>query len=477
MRVILVNPPLGYEGKRSSIPLVLNNLFFNSPPLGICYIASVMEKKGIEVRIIDAPAEKMSVKQVTDEVKEYRPDIVGISILSYSFYNAVKIATKLKLIGKYIIIVGGPHVTATPEETMKYECFDVGIIGEGEGVISSLIKVIGNKKQYKDIKGIICKDNGNIVSTGKADFIQDLDVIPFPARHLVKLSNYRPQPNDEYKLPKLSMITTRGCPYSCIFCDKSVFGNSYRSFSPKYIVSEIKHLIERYNAKDIAFLDSTFTVSRTRIENIIKEMERQKVLVNWTCSVRVNEVDYDLLKKMKEAGCWRVRIGIESGNQEVLKFIKKKITLKQVKEVVHWAHDLGLQPKGFFMIGHLIDDGGTINDSINFAKSLPLKDVTVQINTPMKNTKQYKMHKEYGKLITNNFSDFSYWEPVFVSDNLTYNELIKLHRKFYREFYLRPAIFWRHIRKIRNLKDIRRYLRSLFLITHLFLGKAKNHFA
>ena len=166
------------------------------------------------------------------------------------------------------------------------------------------------------------------------------------------------------------MIASRVCPFGCIFCDKSVFGKQYRSFSPEYIVSEMEHLVHNFGAKDIAFLDSCFTVNKERVESTINAINKQNLDVGWTCTARVDVVTKELLKKMKAAGCWRVRLGIESGDDDVLQFINKGITTQQARNAAHWAADIGLQPKGFFMIGHLTDTKESIEKTIKFAKSL-----------------------------------------------------------------------------------------------------------
>lgn len=471
MKVFLINPPLvKYVNKK--IAPVVENLFYNSAPLGLCYLAAVLRQEGVEVEILDALVEGLKFSGVISRIKKFNPDIIGISSNTISFNSAAFLTrTVKKIFPNKIIIIGGPHITANPDDLLKHPEFDIGVIGEGEVTFKELIKAITQGVDIKRVKGLAYTSNGKVQFTEPREFIRDLDWLPFPARDLVPIYKYRPQPNDQKRLPKLSMISSRGCPYSCIFCDKNVFKNLYRSFSPQYIVKEMTHLVKNFKAKDIAFLDSTFTPNKTRVYQIVNEIKDANLDVTWTCSVRANVLDKELLKEMKNAGCWRIRIGVESGNGDVLKFIKKGISRYQVKKVANWAYELNLESKAFFMVGHLIDNKDTINDSISFAKSLPLKDITVQINTPMRRTKQYEIHNNYGKIVTYNKSNFSYFEPVFVPNSLTREELIKLHRKFYRTFYLRPVIFWRHISKIRKFHDIKKYLRAIKLLFNLCIEK------
>lgn len=471
MRVLLVNPPITFAQRKRMGPVV-NNLFYNSPPLGLCYLAAVLEENNITVRILDAAVEGLETAGVMQHYSKFRPDIVGITSTTYSFQSAVSIAMTIKKENPSIrIIIGGSHVSADPESSFLYNCFDVGVIGEGEITLLELIKSWDGKKDLREVSGIVFRRDSELYLTKPRDYIENLDTLPFPSRHLIPMELYQPQPNDERARPKISMISSRGCPFDCIFCDKNVFGKKYRSFSPEYIVSEMEYLIDNFGAKDIAFLDSCFTVNKERVESIILEMNKRQLGMSWTCTARADVVTRELLDKMKKAGCWRIRLGIESGDEEVLGFIKKGITRKQVQDATGWAAEAGLQPKGFFMIGHLIDTKKSIEETIRFAKSLPLKDITVQINTPLKNTYQYGVYKKYGSLVVESSSRLSYFEPVFIPDGLTREYLKKIYREFYSSWYLRPVVFWRHLKSLHSLKDIRKYLKALSLLFFLFFDR------
>jgi radical SAM superfamily enzyme YgiQ (UPF0313 family) len=249
-----------------------------------------------------------------------------------------------------------------------------------------------------------------------------------------------------------------------VFCDKNVFRHVYRSFSPAYIVREMRHLVRDFRVRDIAFIDSTFTPDRKRVQEIVSAIREAGLDVTWTCSARADVLDRDLLKKMKDAGCWRVRLGIESGNDEVLKFIKKGLTRAQVRKTAELAYELDLEPKGFFMIGHLTDTRETIEETIAFACSLPLKDVTVQMNTPLRNTPQFRMLRDYGTLVTEDEFRYTFWEPVFVPRGLSRSELGVYYARFYLAFYLRPVVWFRHVKSIRSFSDVVKYLRGLGIL-------------
>ena len=474
MKAALLNPPLYYKTVQRLGPIT-ENLFYNSPPLGLCYLASVLEEAHHEVNIIDAAVEDLSVDRVLERMDSFAPDAVGITTFTVSVYSVYAIAEKIKARFPGIkIIAGGPHITSNPYDILQHPEIDAAVIGEGEITFKELIGALERKEDISKIKGLAYSVNGKMFFTSQREFISELDILPFPARHLVPIRLYRPQPNDQKRLPKLSMISSRGCPYPCIFCDKNVFRNAYRSFSPKYIAREMLHLTRDYRAKDIAFVDSTFSPNKKRVYDIIKEIKNSNLDVAWTCSIRADVVDRELLKEMKDAGCWRVRLGIESGDDEVLKFIKKGTTKCQVRKVADWAYELDLEPKGFFMVGHLVDTKKTIEETISFACELPLKDITVQMNTPLKNTQQYQLIEKYGSLMTEDFSDYSFWHPVFISKELNEAELRHYYRKFYLRFYLRPAIWYRHIVKIRSFSDIIKYLRGIKVIFFFLISWLKE---
>lgn len=476
MKVILINSPLCQSTARRLGPIV-ENLFYNSAPLGLCYLASALEEDKHKVEIIDAAVEGLSIERIIRRITDFSPDVIGITTFTVSVYSVYELAKEIRRRFPGIkIVVGGPHITSNPNDLLKTPEIDIAVIGEGEVAFKELIEAIKKGQDLDKVKGLAYRVGEHIFFTPPRSFISDMDILPFPARHLIPIQLYKPQPNDQKRLPKLSMISSRGCPYSCIFCDKNVFKNVYRTFSPKYIVDEMSHLVNEFKARDIAFVDSTFTPNKNRVYRIVQEIKNSNLDVTWTCSVRADVLDKQLLKEMKDAGCWRVRLGIESGNEEVLKFIKKGITKYQVRKVVNWVYELDLEPKAFFMIGHLIDTKETIEETINFACSLPLKDITVQVNTPLKNTPQYQLAEQHGKVMTRDFSNYSFFEPVFLPDGLRPDELWYYYRRFYLKFYLRPKIWYRHIVKIRSFSDVIKYLRGSRIIIFFLISWRKGRF-
>ncbi len=246
MRITLLNPPLNQNTSRRLGPIA-GNLFYNSPPLGLCYLAAVLKEKNHEVEIIDAAVEGLSVDKVIRRITNFSPRIVGMTTFTVSTHSSYELAREIKArLPEAKIVIGGPHITSNPGDLLEHPEIDIAVIGEGEITFKELIESLDKGADIDGIKGLAYNVDGKIFFAPPRGFISDLDILPFPARHLVPIRLYKPQPNDQKRLPKLSMISSRGCPYSCIFCDKNVFKNTDRSFSPRYSVDEMLQL-----AKDV----------------------------------------------------------------------------------------------------------------------------------------------------------------------------------------------------------------------------------
>lgn len=467
--ILLINPPITHAQRTGPLGPIIKNLYFNSPPLGIAYITGLLESKGMRVRLMDAAVEGFSPEETVEKIAAWRPDILGLTSTSNFFCNAIELGKAIKTAMPDITtVLGGPHVSSQAEEAMSQSCFDFACIGEGEYTTLDLVETLTDQRSPGSVEGIAYRSNGTVKLTPRRALITDLDELPPPARHLLPLDKYVAQPNDGPYLPKMAMISSRGCPFKCIFCDHGTYGNTYRSFSAPRIVDEMEELVTRWGARDIAFVDSLFMISDKRVRGIVTEILDRGIKVHWTCTIRANIATRELLALMKKAGCWRVRIGVESGNQEVLDFIKKEVTKEEIRQVAGAANDLGLHPKAFFMVGHPTETEETIQDSIEFAKSLPLTDITVQINTPLPGAPQFEVFRDFGESVSDNLEDYTFWQPVFIPKGLSREKLETMFRKFYLSFYLRPIIVWRHLKMLRRPSDIPRYARALSLLFRRF---------
>ena len=472
MHIWLINPPV-QRGRPSAIESVVQSVFFNSPPLGLAYIAAVLEQAGHRVTLTDCPVEGMRPTDLTVMARQLWPDVVGVTATT-PYWDQAEVVGKLlrRVLPDRHMVLGGPHVNANPELLLENANFSLGVMGEGEYAMREIVAAMESGADPAEVPGVVSVRDGQLHFAAARPPIEDLDSLPFPARHLLPIHRYRPLANDEYQLPKTAAITSRGCPFQCTFCAKSTHGARYRAYSPARVVEEMHHLEDRYGIRDIAFVDSTFMPTRKRILAILDAMEADPPRASWTCSCRANVLDEGIVRRMRAMGCWRVRMGIESGNAEVLRSIRKGITKEQCDIAVKTAAAAGLQVKAFFIVGHVHDTPETVEETIRFAMSLPLKDVTVQINTPLPGTGQYEEAKTHGTLEEGDTSRFSFFEPVFIPAGFTsLEQLLAAQKSFYRRFYLRPEVFWRHLSAFRGPGDVAKYLRAVPLVLSLMLSR------
>jgi radical SAM superfamily enzyme YgiQ (UPF0313 family) len=441
-------------------------------PLGLAYLAAILQRDGHEVRVIDAAVLRLSEDQIVSDVREFHPHLIGITTLTPRYRIALSLATKLKKELGLPILIGGSHVTALPKETMMNKCFDIAVLGEGEATITELVQTLQDNQDISKVKGIVYRHGEEIVTTGYRPFIDDLDQIPFPARDLLPpLSEYEPSPAAYKRLPQATMITSRGCPYRCAFCDHSVFGNQYRARTARNVVDEIELLTTKYGAKEIRFWDDTFNMNQKRVIDICEEILSRKLDAPWTCLARVDRMNDEVLDSMAKAGCWQVDYGIESGNQAILNGIMKGQTLENVQRVVKMTRDAGIGVRGFFMLALPGENESTMRDTLRFAKRLDLTSAVFHITTPFPGTELFKIATETGELR----SDASYDEYMlgfsddfpYVPSALTAQRVKDFQNIAYREFYFRPSFLAKRILEIRSLKDVQRYAGAFFTVNRL----------
>ena len=457
---MLINPPndLGMEEGQ------FNDVIDVYQPLGLGYIAAVLEKSGYEVRIIDAKVQRLSNSEVIRQLLGFRPLIVGLACPTPDFCSAQSLASQIKSSGDYTLLIGGRHVSALPEETMEESCFDYGIVGEGERTVVELVDAIsqGNLQQIPKIKGIVFRDGLKIVRTPPREYIEDLDTLPFPARHLFPpLSKYTYL---YYKsLPLATIITSRGCPYQCTFCDRAVFGNHVRMRSINNILDEIEMLVKDYGVRGINIPDDLFTIPHRRVEEFCHGLLSRKLKIPWSCFSRVDSVTPGILKTMKEAGCWMIGYGIESGNQKSLEMIKKDASIDKAKKALESTRKAGIRTLGFFILGLPGENETDIRNTLIFANKLPLDRVVFFMAQPFPGSEMYKMLLSQGKLNKN--VGYRYYHNYcfpgklsFVAEGLTASILERYRKKAYRDFYLRPGYI---LRQFVNNPEIGKFPRRL----------------
>ncbi len=462
MKVLLVDVPFGATdigGQRQLFSGVENII----PSLGLAYLAAVAERDGHDVHILDC-ARGLPWEAISVEGRSFRPDVVGVSVTTPSFSNAVRTADILRrIIPGAAFVAGGSHPTAMPEETIESGRFDFLVLGEGETTFSALLAHLeGGGPQPESIPGLVFEAGGKPCWTGPAPFVKDLDTIPYPARHLLPpLEAYEPCPASLRRLPLAHVMTSRGCPSRCNFCDRAVFGERYRERSVENVMGEIELLAGKYGAREIRFFDDTFTLNRRRLERLCRELRRFRPRLPWTCLTRVNAVDLDMLSMMKDAGCWQVLFGLESGDDAILKTLNKGNTAAQNRRAVQWARQAGLRVRADFLVGSPAETRETLERTLAFARELDLDFAHFNKFVPFPGTTFYEELSARGyQFDFEQSSTLDHNALVYVPEGLSAEEYQAFLDRSYRAFYLRPRYLFRRAMGMRTWTEWKVHLRG-----------------
>lgn len=392
MKIVLINPPAEQIVDPWDTPPF--------PHLGLASLSAFCQYKGIRVLPIDGKFERLTEQDIISRVRDFVPDIIGITAMTNYITAGARIAEKLKKIfPQAVFVVGGAHPTALPKETLdEFPVFNIAVIGEGEEILWE----IAQKKisEWNEIPGITYRnENKIIVQTGFRRRIENLDMLPFPAWSLFPPAKIYP------------IITSRGCPFRCVFCMR-MQGNAMRLRSAQNVVDEIAFLFEKYTVTHIPVLDELFTINRKRVDDVCDLLIQRNLhkKITWGANARVTGVNYEMFKKMHDAGCRKIDFGIESGNEEILKLIKKDITIKEAFAAVSAAKKAHLQTHGLFILGHPNETLQTVKDTIALAVTLNTTYLSMGIMVPYPGTEVYEMAKAglYGyKIISKNWNDYN----------------------------------------------------------------------
>lgn len=461
------------------IPTIKDYHLTKSPPLGIAYIASNLEKNGIKVKIIDAPNLNLSHEQVLAKVKRFKPDFVGISVTMQSYKIARGVLLKLKKnLPNCKFVFGGPIVTFESDKIMK-ECKDLDfcVRGEGEETMLDLVKTVTARKSLKNVLGLTWRKSGKVVKNPDRPLIADLDTLPFPAWHLLPMKEYQGSANFGKGKPFATIIGTRGCVFHCSFCAATIMWRGQRRRQVPKILDEIEVLIKKYKIRYLHFPDDLFLANKAFALSFCQGMVEQGLnkIITWSCNGRVDLTDRELLERLKQAGCNCVYYGIESGNQKILKAIEKRITLSQIKKTVRMTHEMGLRVSGSLIIGYPGETQKTIEQTVNFAIELDLDYASFHLVVPYPGTPLYRQCQQNRWLLSDKWEDYVldvYGEPnqsVIKLKHLSQSELSRLYKWAYQKFTRRWAYIWK----------IFRYHPALFLETasKTFLSELKSKFS
>ena len=354
-KMCLLNPPIGNgcynEWDFSTVDT-------SSPPMGLLYLAGAIRQKGYPVSLIDAEGLKLSLPEIIRKILDSSAEIVGISATTPAIHSAAEIASCIKRTKNGILtIIGGPHVTAAPLETMNaFPVFDAGVIGEGEETISELLDAIARSGDFSDVKGMIVRGGDGLKINEHREFIADIDSLALPAWDLLPslTKGYSYSIIETHGRPSAAIVTSRGCPQKCSFCDRKVFGNFYREHSAEYVLEMIRLLKYKYGIKDLMIFDDNLMISRARLMKICAGLIKEKLDISWFCVSNLKNFELDKLKMMKEAGCWLIEVGIESGCQEILNAMNRGVTLEEIESAVKMANKTGIKSRAILFLETLM---------------------------------------------------------------------------------------------------------------------------
>jgi len=426
MKTLLINPK-----SELSYPVL---------PLGLASLSAYLKEHGREVNIIDTWAENLSYDELANKVLVRKADIIGISVMSPRFNQVEKLVETLRQNGiSAKIILGGPHVSALPEETLKkIPGADIAVFGEGEVTLLELIGILEGRGNLAGVNGIAYRDqDGKITRNEPRELIRDINSLPMPDRISFNLEQYRTHPPYGRWKPYLTMITSRGCPFNCAYCSQGVFGKQLRSQKSRRVVDEIAYLINKFGLRELHFYDDDFTMDKNRAFEISQEIMRRGLKIRYSCTTRADLVDKRLLKSLKESGCWLISYGVESGNQEILDNINKGIKLQQIGDAFRWTREAGIKTLGFFMAGLPGDTEKTIKETIKFSRSLKPDYICWSTLQIFPGSELYQRRRK---------------KPIISPERA--EEIIK---KASRNFYFQPGYILKRLFDIRSLGDLCSY--------------------
>lgn len=447
-------------------PKDVGSSFKEMPPLGILWIAGVLERAGFKVKVIDLTVDKIDFAGLRSLLKDENPLLLGIGGTTHSRFESFKLAAYIKKVNPNLkIAYGGVHASFTAEDTLqRIPDIDYVVRGEGEETVWELMSVLSDRRGSQDrdvpltIPGLSYRQNGRIFHNPDRRFVTDLDKLPLPARHLINMNAYDMK-LEHLKAKGTAIITSRGCPYNCTFCSASaMFGHTIRTRSAPKVLEEIEILLSEYRLEGIKIFDSTFTAVRGHAQKICEEIIRRNLKFPWECEIRVDTIDEELLSLMKRAGCYYVDVGVESASQKVLDLMNKRITIDMAQKALDLCAQLGILTKVFFSFGHIGEGWDDVDKTFKFIELNRKKITTLACGAGVRiypGTPLEKYARENGYLPR----DFSWslpyekqdWElmgqspfvPIFI-DNLTVGDLITIRHRIVKEKFSG----WRGFKKV-----------------------------
>lgn len=414
------------------------------PGMGVLMLAAVARQRGYRVHLIDAKGQGTALDEVCRRIEALRPDYLGLSATTISVTNAARVAERVKrALPGAVTILGGAHVSAVPERTLRaFPGIDYGISGEGEVALFALLERLERGAPVDDLPGVAHRQGGLVIANPRAPYIDDLDSLPAPAWDLLPDFPHRFQPSlfGYPRTPVATLITSRGCPFTCVFCDRSTSGRKGRLHGVETVVALCRELAGR-GARHILFLDDLFTVRKQRVVDLCHALIAADLDLTWSCNSHPNLLDLPTLRLMRRAGCWQIAYGIESGSQRVLDTVKREVRIPRMRETLRLTRQAGIRTKGYLMLGHPTETGESLRETEAFLRVAELDLCQITKFTPYPGTPAYPTIHQHGDF-DEDWERMNAMQFVFVPRGLTPADLEHAFDRCYRAFYSRPDVLW-----------------------------------
>lgn len=456
MRVLLIRPPARHTVE-SEVPEAVEAENLSYPPLALLSLAAFLRDQSHHVcEIMDAQLDHLSNEDMENQIREFAPDVVGITCFTVQLVDVMHSIRAARSAGVQYVVLGGPHINDFPKESLALEGVDAVVKGEGQQPLLELLKVWEDGEVAKGINGVIAHSDDPI-PVDDVYFSNDLDTYPIIDRTLVDYTRYYDVMGEGGVFT--SIVTSRGCPYRCTFCNTP--RHRYRVQSPERVCEEIEACL-RLGIKEVYFVDDTFNITNQRVHDLCDEIIRRGLEFSWTVRFRVKGVDRPLLLKMKEAGCSRIQLGVEQGTEEGLLRLKKDVTSREIESAFMLCREVGINTVAYFMIGTPVERSRQdVLDTIEYSIRLKPDFVMYNIMTPFPGTTLYDEGVRDGVLALEPWIDFmenptEEFKAQVWDEHFTRDELRELLHFAYRRFYWRPQFVVRNLFQIRNVSDFTR---------------------
>ncbi|MDD5556347.1 MAG: radical SAM protein [bacterium] len=470
-RILLISP-------RSSKDALFGRLkeFGNYKlPINLCNLAAMCRERGHVPRILDLNVSRPAPGELRAEIARFDPRWIGITAFTMDINSASRLARSIKdAFPRIAIIIGGVHLSSLPERTMcENPQFDYGVVGEGELTLVELLEAgIHDAAKAATIPGIIFRHDGSLSRTAPRGLIDNLDTLPFPAYDLVEdMDAYQPSIHRRSNSKSMMVITSRGCPMGCTFCDRTVLGRRYRSHSVPYVIDLMKHLRDRYAIRHFDIEDENMGLNAQWLHHFCDRLANELPGITWACSMRADLVTDDKLKGMRAAGCRNITFGIESGSQEMLDNYKKRLKVETIRTAVGLVKKNSIGMSGSFILGGAGETEKTMRESIKFLRTIDLDYFYLWYLAPVPGSEVAGDLDRHGQIASRNWDDYSGQKIVFIPRGLSERQLRKTYTRYYRAFYLRPSYIIRKLRSLSSARELKETARLALTFVRMLLQR------